>query len=184
MLRDPQVRSGCCDMILGGILLEVLQARQRAGGLLHLVKHDERLAGFDSDARFYRERRDDPGDVEVGIEDLAGSPARKQVHVGNRVEFAASEFPEKPGLPSLPCPLQQKGLAMLSRLPTFEIIHQGTFHNIPRYHNRRAYFVRVYHIYFMKVEVTPSRSCLFRRLARSGISQCRGLRRSACRAMS
>lgn len=75
--------------------------------------------------------RQQAGDVITRLEHGCHGQIPIEVNVGNILEARSSKLLEEPGLPHLPCTVEDEGLASRGLLPIIQLGHEVTVHQLP-----------------------------------------------------
>ena len=136
--REPNAeqRARTGNVILRGLLTEVLERADRRRTVLNLVENQQRLPWIDGLAGREGETRDDAPRImrdlkELGV--LARSSGRHvlQRHIDAVAIARAPKLPEGPGLPDLTGSLEHERLAMRRRLPRVQLMQDVSLHCKP-----------------------------------------------------
>ena len=107
----PQRGSGGDNGVFRRVFVEVLQGREGARHLLHLVEHDEGVCWLDGHSRFEGQGGDKARRGDIPREEPGHALVAFEGDVGERLELGAPELFDEPGLAHLPCPGEEQGFS-------------------------------------------------------------------------
>lgn len=115
-------------MIFRCQLVEILERRNAARGLLDFVEDDERVFRRYGLAAQEFYLGDDAFGVKVAFEQRARARFEHKVKTNDVLILLPCEFGENPGLSCLAGPFEQEGLAVRSGFPGDEFVHKLSAH--------------------------------------------------------
>lgn len=106
------------DMVVGGVLIEILQGIKCFGTFLDLVEKEQGASGLYGNARIESEVVEDAADVLGLFEDRRQLGLTVKVENGDMVIMLTPKLADGPAFANLTCPLQDQRLAMCALLPS------------------------------------------------------------------
>ena len=121
-------RGGTRHVVLRRNLEKILQRVERLRALADVVEDDERAAGLDRPTGRLRQRRHNPVDVLVRLENRLVRFVFREAHVDRVLVATLAEGLQDPRLSDPMCALQEKGLPVAGVFPLHQFFKDLAFH--------------------------------------------------------
>lgn len=125
---DSEGRSCGDHRVFRRVLAKIFERCERTRHLLHLVDHDERALGLDSNARFKGKRRNKPIGSYVAVEEGRHTLIVFERDIRQRIEMAPPEFLDQPCFTHLPRTLENKRFPSRRVFPLGQPLHIQALH--------------------------------------------------------
>lgn len=124
----PQQTASADDLVLWSILIEVFQARESLGSLLHFVKNQQCIGRINFVSSIELKAHYQPLYLQAAQKQIPHTFIVVKIDINYLIVFLSTKFPHEPGLSNLTGSADDKRLSPIVCFPLLKLLHSRSIH--------------------------------------------------------